>query len=67
MVLFVSIVLCGVSLALLSRQTQNYHILERGSLSDSEVDVNLPDDTHTEQPGAIGSINTGVTLTTPPL
>uniref|UniRef100_A0A671Q0P1 Integral membrane protein GPR155-like n=1 Tax=Sinocyclocheilus anshuiensis TaxID=1608454 RepID=A0A671Q0P1_9TELE len=59
-VLFVSIVLCGVSLTLLSRRTQDYHSLERGSLSDSE------EDTHTEQPGAIGSINTGVTLTTPP-
>uniref|UniRef100_A0A673FMA8 DEP domain-containing protein n=1 Tax=Sinocyclocheilus rhinocerous TaxID=307959 RepID=A0A673FMA8_9TELE len=59
-VLFVSIVLCGVSLTLLSRRTQDSHSLERGSLSDSE------EDTHTEQPGATGSINTGVTLTTPP-
>ncbi|XP_042586680.1 integral membrane protein GPR155-like isoform X1 [Cyprinus carpio] len=51
-VLFVSIVLCGVSLTLLSRRTRDYHSLERGSLSDSE------EDTHTEQPGAKGSINT---------
>ncbi|XP_059355485.1 integral membrane protein GPR155-like isoform X2 [Carassius carassius] len=48
-VLFVSIVLCGVSLTLLSRRTRDYHSLERGSLSDSE------EDTHTD----IGSINTG--------
>ncbi|XP_058643205.1 integral membrane protein GPR155 isoform X1 [Onychostoma macrolepis] len=57
-VLFVSIVLCAVSLTLLSRRTQDYHSLERESLSDSEEDVNLPYDTHTEQPGAVGSINT---------
>lgn len=63
-VLFVSIVLCGVSLTLLSRRTQDYHNLEHGSASDSE------EDTHTqsseEQPSAVGSINTGVTPTTPP-
>uniref|UniRef100_A0A8C1UFD9 G protein-coupled receptor 155a n=1 Tax=Cyprinus carpio TaxID=7962 RepID=A0A8C1UFD9_CYPCA len=63
-VLFVSIVLCGVSLTLLSRRTQDYHSLEHGSASDSE------EDTHTqsseEQPSAVGSINTGVTPTTPP-
>ncbi|XP_026074445.1 integral membrane protein GPR155 [Carassius auratus] len=55
-VLFVSIVLCGVSLALLSRRTQDFDGLERGSASDSE------EDTHThsseEQPSAVGSINT---------
>ncbi|XP_052421484.1 integral membrane protein GPR155-like isoform X1 [Carassius gibelio] len=47
-VLFGGIVLCGVSLTLLSRRTRDYHSLERGSLSDSE------EDTHTD----IGSINT---------
>ncbi|XP_042619106.1 integral membrane protein GPR155-like isoform X2 [Cyprinus carpio] len=55
-VLFVSIVLCGISLTLLSRRTQDYHSLEHGSASDSE------EDTHTqsseEQPSAVGSINT---------
>ncbi|XP_059417421.1 integral membrane protein GPR155-like [Carassius carassius] len=55
-VLFVSIVLCGVSLALLSRRTRDFDSLERGSASDSE------EDTHThsseEQPSAVGSINT---------
>ncbi|XP_016319708.1 integral membrane protein GPR155-like isoform X2 [Sinocyclocheilus anshuiensis] len=50
-VLFVSIVLCGVSLTLLSRRSQDYHSLEHGSASDSE------EDTHT-QSSARGSINT---------
>uniref|UniRef100_A0A671PYP9 Integral membrane protein GPR155-like n=1 Tax=Sinocyclocheilus anshuiensis TaxID=1608454 RepID=A0A671PYP9_9TELE len=58
-VLFVSIVLCGVSLTLLSRRSQDYHSLEHGSASDSE------EDTHT-QSSARGSINTGMTPTTPP-
>ncbi|XP_073701637.1 lysosomal cholesterol signaling protein [Garra rufa] len=61
-VLFVSIVLCSVSLTLLSRRTRDYHSLEHGSVSDSEEDVSLPYDTNTpssvEQPCAIGSINT---------
>ncbi|XP_050975614.1 integral membrane protein GPR155 [Labeo rohita] len=61
-VLFVSIVLCGVSLTLLSRQSRDYHSLEHGSLSENEEDVRLPYDTETqnsvEQPCAIGSINT---------
>uniref|UniRef100_A0A673MW15 G protein-coupled receptor 155a n=1 Tax=Sinocyclocheilus rhinocerous TaxID=307959 RepID=A0A673MW15_9TELE len=58
-VLFVSIVLCGVSLTLLSRRSQDYHSLEHGSATDSE------EDTHT-QSSARGSINTGMTPTTPP-
>ncbi|KAK7153650.1 hypothetical protein R3I94_007136 [Phoxinus phoxinus] len=61
-VLFASIMLCGISLALLSRRTQDYHTLEHGSVSGSEEDVRLPYDTHTqssvEQPCAVGSINT---------
>ncbi|XP_048048766.1 integral membrane protein GPR155 isoform X2 [Megalobrama amblycephala] len=62
-VLLASIMLCGISLTLLSRRSQSYHTLERGSLSGSEEDVRLPYDTDTqssiEQPCAIGSINTG--------
>ncbi|XP_051762220.1 integral membrane protein GPR155 isoform X3 [Ctenopharyngodon idella] len=61
-VLLVSIMLCGISLTLLSRRSQSYHTLEHGSLSVSEEDVRLPNDTDTqssiEQPCAIGSINT---------
>ncbi|CAM4607293.1 unnamed protein product [Leuciscus chuanchicus] len=62
-VLSVSITLCGISLALLSRRSRDYHTLEHGSVSGSEEDVRLPYDTNTqssvEQPCAIGSINTG--------
>ncbi|KAI2660373.1 Integral membrane protein GPR155 [Labeo rohita] len=47
-VLFVSIVLCGVSLTLLSRQSRDYHSLEHGSLSENEEDVRLPYDTETQ-------------------
>ncbi|KAK7168609.1 hypothetical protein R3I93_004817 [Phoxinus phoxinus] len=61
-VLFASIMLCGISLALLSRRTQDYHTLEHASVSGSEEDVQLPYDTHTqssvEQPCSVGSINT---------
>ncbi|XP_077072409.1 lysosomal cholesterol signaling protein [Siphateles boraxobius] len=62
MVLFVSIMLCGISLALLSRRTRDYHTLEHGSVSGSEEDERLLYDPNTqssvEQPSAIGSINT---------
>ncbi|KAA0716107.1 Integral membrane protein GPR155 [Triplophysa tibetana] len=60
-VLFVSIAVCGVSLALLSRQTQDHQMLERGSRSDSEEDLIPACDTNTqntiEQPSTAGSIN----------
>ncbi|XP_067299255.1 lysosomal cholesterol signaling protein isoform X2 [Pseudorasbora parva] len=61
-VLSVSIMLCGIALALLSRRTRDYHTLEHGSGSDSEEDASLPYDSNTqssaEEPCAIGSINT---------
>ncbi|XP_052004106.1 integral membrane protein GPR155-like isoform X1 [Xyrauchen texanus] len=55
-VLFVSIVVCGVSLSLLSRGTQDYHTLEHRSLSGSEEDLRPSYDTNT-QPTTAGSIN----------
>ncbi|XP_051998292.1 integral membrane protein GPR155 [Xyrauchen texanus] len=60
-VLFVSIVVCGVSLTLLSRGTQEYHTLEHRSSSGSEEDLRPSYDTNTqstiEQPSTAGSIN----------
>ncbi|KAI7809062.1 putative integral membrane protein GPR155, partial [Triplophysa rosa] len=60
-VLCVSIAVCGVSLALLSRQTQDHQTLERGSRSDSEEDLIAACDTNAqntvEQPSTAGSIN----------
>lgn len=60
-VLCVCIAVCGVSLALLSRQIQDYETLERSSRSDSEEDLIPACDTHTqstvEQPSTAGSIN----------
>ncbi|XP_051565247.1 integral membrane protein GPR155-like isoform X2 [Myxocyprinus asiaticus] len=60
-VLFVSIVVCGVSLTLLSRGTQDYHTLEHRSFSGSEEDLRPSCDTNTqstiEQPSTAGSIN----------
>lgn len=41
-VLCVSIAVCGVSLALLSRRTQDYQNLVSGSLSGSEEDLRIP-------------------------
>lgn len=66
-VLCVSIAVCGVSLALLSRQTQDYQTLERGLRSDSDEDLIPACDTQTqnatEQPSTAGSINAGTTDT----
>ncbi|XP_051566748.1 integral membrane protein GPR155-like isoform X1 [Myxocyprinus asiaticus] len=60
-VLFVSIVVCGVSLTLLSRGTRDYHTLKHRSLSGSEEDLRPSYDTNrqttVEQPSTAGSIS----------
>lgn len=65
-VLCVSIVVCGVSLALLSRQTQDYQTLERRSLSVSQEDLIPACETRAErtveQPSTVTNINTDCEL-----